>query len=652
MKTAKELFDELNAQDESTEVEAKGAGPINRSVMESVCAFCNEPGLGGGYILIGADKDESDLFPYYTAEDVGDTDKLQSDLATQCAGIFNLPVRPRMVVEQVNGMNVLVVHVHELPTGQKPLHFKNEGLPKGAYRRIGPTDHRCTEDDMPLFYSDRDTYDRTVLNRTNLKDIDTNALSLYRTLRGRVNPAAEELALEDAELLLSLGCLDPVSREQLTVAGLLLFGSSAALRREMPMVRADYIRVPGTEWVQDPDERFRSVDMRGPLVSMVYRLVDAIFADLPRGFRLEEGQVQADSTGLPVKALREAVVNALMHRSYRVHSPVQVIRYDNRIEIRNPGYSLKSEDLLGSPGSEQRNPNIAAVFHETNLAETKGTGIRAMRGLLEQAHLAPPTFESDRAGNVFTTRLLLHHFLSEEDLVWLNSFDHFDLNDNQKRGLIMLRELGAIDNLSYRQQSGTDTLTASQELRAMRDSGLLEMKGKGSKTHYVPGQLVTATEAQTGPDGAPPTVPPQLRVVKTMGDKGNTQPLRENTQPLGENTQPLEENTQPPPGDPEHESADDKARFEQALTQLPQHLQDEVQALRRRVTDHDRLDRLIVALCQNGPCTKDDLALLLGKREDYLRTKYINGLLRDGRLNYLYPEVLNHPQQAYVATGK
>ena len=141
-------------------------------------------------------------------------------------------------------------------------------------------------------------------------------------------------------------------------------------------------------------------------------------------------------------------------------------------------------------------------------------------------------------------------------------------------------------------------------------------------------------------------------MVKTMGDKGNTQPHRENTQPLGENTQPLEENTQPPPGDPEHESADDKARFEQALTQLPQHLQDEVQALRRRVTDHDRLDRLIVALCQNGPCTKDDLALLLGKREDYLRTKYINGLLRDGRLNYLYPEVLNHPQQAYVATGK
>src|SRR5690606_29547719 len=104
------------------------------------------------------------------------------------------------------------------------------------------------------------------------------------------------------------------------------------------------IRVPGTDWVEDPDNRFRTVDMRGPLISLVYRLVEAVHADLPKGFMLEEGELQADSTGLPVRALREAIVNALMHRSYRVNSPIQVIRYNNRIEIRNPGYSLKSED--------------------------------------------------------------------------------------------------------------------------------------------------------------------------------------------------------------------------------------------------------------------------------------------------------------------
>ncbi|MDX9749721.1 MAG: ATP-binding protein [Flavobacteriales bacterium] len=652
MKTAIELFEELNAQDESTQVEAKGAGPINHSVMESVCAFSNEPDLGGGYILIGAKRDDLELFPSYTAEDVGDTDKLQSDLATQCANSFNVPVRPRMEVDQVNGMNVLVVRVDELAPGQKPLHFKHVGLPGGAYRRIGPTDHRCTEDDMPLFYTDRESYDRTVLKRTSLRDLDLNALGMYRTLRGRVNAAAEELAYDDPELLLSLGCLDPVGREHLTVAGLLLFGSSAALRREMPMVRADYIRVPGTEWVQDPDDRFRSVDMRGPLVSMVYRLVDAVFADLPKGFRLEEGQVQADSTGLPVKALREAVVNALMHRSYRVHSPVQVIRYDNRIEIRNPGYSLKAEDQLGNPGSKQRNPTIAAVFHETNLAETKGTGIRAMRRLLEEAHLAPPTFESDRVQDQFTARLLLHHFLSEEDLAWLKFFDNYELNDNQKRGLIMLREIGAIDNSSYRQQSGVDTLAASQELRTMRDARLLEMKGKGSATYYVPGSVFPMhvdSKRESGPED------------KLSLGGANKQPLATKTPPPGLKTParglktPPRDLKAPPPGlktPPRSTTTGGELDREVLLEALGMGLRERLEKVGRRTADKAWIEDLVVDLCRDRPFRKEELALLFNKREHYFRTKYINRLVQLGRLRYLYPEVLNHPEQAYVATGK
>lgn len=632
MRSAKELFDELNAQDESTEVEAKGAGPINRSVMESVCSFSNEPGLGGGYILIGATKDDRDLFPYYTAEDIGDTDKLQSDLATQCNTLFNIAVRPRIAIERVNNVNVMVVLVDELATGQKPLYFKKDGLPQGAYRRIGPTDHRCTEDDMPVFYTDQDTYDRTVLKRTSMRDIDLAALDLYRTLRGRVKPTAEELTFDDDELLLALGCLDPETRMHLTVAGLLLFGSSAALRREMPMVRADYIRVPGTDWVADPDNRFRTVDMRGPLITLVYRLVEAVHADLPKGFMLEEGEVQADSTGLPVKALREAIVNALMHRSYRVNSPAQVIRYDNRIEIRNPGYSLKSEDSLGTPGSETRNPSIAAVFHDTNLAETKGSGIRAMRKLLEQAHMAPPTFESDRGQDLFTARLLLHHFLNEEDLRWLMSFDHFDLNDNQKRGLIMLRELGAIDNLSYRQQSGTDTLTASQELRAMRDLHILDMKGKGSRTHYVPGPMIVGQADRT--------------VAPTM-----TQPGVLKAQPPGLKAQPQQEKTPAASTKAQATRPADPGLME-LVAELTAEEQKALALIKKRMTDPSPMIRFILLVCARRPYTRGELSALLNREERALGRNVLTPLLQEGKLKFRFPEVVNHPDQAYIANGK
>jgi len=63
----------------------------------------------------------------------------------------------------------------------------------------------------------------------------------------------------------------------------------------MPMMRVDYIRVPGTQWVQDPDNRFHTIDMRGSLLQLSYRAIDAVNADLPRGFVLEDNQVQAQN---------------------------------------------------------------------------------------------------------------------------------------------------------------------------------------------------------------------------------------------------------------------------------------------------------------------------------------------------------------------
>lgn len=55
-----------------------------------------------------------------------------------------------------------------------------------------------------------------------------------------------------------------------------------------------------------------------------------------------------------------------------------------------------------------------------------------MRDLMEKAKMLPPTFESDHSRNHFTIRLLLHHFLGEEDILWLSSFDEYNLNESQK----------------------------------------------------------------------------------------------------------------------------------------------------------------------------------------------------------------------------
>jgi len=623
--TAEELFEILNDTDECPWIEAKGIGDSSSSVMETVCSYSNEPGLGGGYILMSVSADDAADEPFqYKVDPIPNPDKLQSDLATQCAGMFNRPVRPKMTVEKINGLTVLKIWIDELPAKLKPLYFKKDKLPYGALRRIGSTDQHCTEDDMHVFYQDTGSFDQTPIKGTSLADVDENALKRYRVLREKVNPVAEELTYSDSELLEALGCVNKDNPSELNIAGLLLFGSSKIQRSTFPMLRADYIRVRGNVWVQDPDERFTAIDMKGPLILVLYRMIDAINADLPKGFLLPEDDVQAASTGLPMKALREAIVNALMHRSYREHRPTQIVRYDNRIEIINPGFSLKSEERLGFPGSETRNPFIAAVFHDTNLAETKGSGIRAMRRLMAKAHLAPPTFESSREHNEFTSRLLLHHFLDANDLEWLRQFENFNLADSQKQALIFVREVGAIDNTTYRQMAGCDTLKASTDLRELKEYELLISKGKGKATYYVPGnKLTTPAPDLNTPASGLSTPPPGL---STPPPGLSTPPPSLSTPATGFSTPPLDT--------------------------LPEEIQSEIKTLSKRVNDAEVLKSLILRICSIKPFKSTELAKILGKREDYLKRKFLGVLISTEELKYLHPEMINHPEQAYLTNKK
>ncbi|MCZ2105367.1 MAG: ATP-binding protein [Burkholderiales bacterium] len=139
MRTAEDLLQELAALDESHRIEAKQARRIDRSVMETICAFANEPGLGGGYLLLGVQRDAQDLFDHaYRVDGVSDPDRLQSDLASQCASVFNQPIRPRVAVEELQGKTVVVVYVPEAAPTEKPIYLHTLGLPSRCIPARGP----------------------------------------------------------------------------------------------------------------------------------------------------------------------------------------------------------------------------------------------------------------------------------------------------------------------------------------------------------------------------------------------------------------------------------------------------------------------------------------------------------------------------------
>ena len=676
MRTAKELFAELNSFDENRRIEAKSASAVGKSMMETVCAFANEPGLCGGYLLLGAKRTgiAEDGRPIYEPENIENTDKIQSDFVAMCNSMFNVRIRPIINVEEYLGKTVIVVKIEELPESQKPAYFAKRGLPEGAFRRIGPSDEKCSEEDMYLFYQSADTYDSCIVDDADLDDIDENALNFYRKLRKEVNPDAEELTLNDVDLLRALGAIKKNKQGgyDLTYTGLLVFGKQMSLRRLVPSFRVDYIRISGNQWLADGDNRFeQTIDMRGPLILMVNKACSAVMDDLPKGFELKKDSMQASTPAiLPNKVLREAIVNSYIHRSNRVNQPIQIIRYSNRIEIHNPGYSLKPQDDWGEPGSMLRNPRISEIFHDTNLAETKGTGIGAMRRLMKEAGLMPPTFESNHEANKFSARLLLHHFLSKENMEWLAQYAEFGLVNEQKLALVFVREVGAIDNATYRQLDSSIThARARLEIHKLCDLGFLEKKGQGRNTYYIRTSKVVSLGERLRPQDE--RLLPQhgtlgerllpqhgtlgekiLPQHGTLGEKippqhgtlGEKIPPQHGT--LGKKIPPQGEKIPPQHGTFEIESQP-KSRNE-LLRELPKGLQERVSKLGKWAS-REKVSQLLVDLCAFKPYSYEELALIIQRAAKPMKDKYIKPLRLANKLFYWIPEMINHPLQKYVA---
>lgn len=590
--------------------------------MQSICAFANEPGLGGGYLLLGVcEPDES--HEQFWVEGVRDIDRLLNELQNNCREQFEIPIPVQCQVAELEGRRVVAVHVPELEVAAKPCAFKGRFDSKnkrktGVWRRGLNGDYECSQQELePLLLAKSGLgFEQVILADAEWDDLDDSAIALYRQLRARVRPQAEELQASDEDMLYALNLVKRNDgRLRPNVAGLLLLGKPLALRRLLPAVRVDYVRIQGTQWVEDPEQRFATTqDFREPLIRLIPRLEATILDDMPRHFHLREGETQrSDQPLLPQKVVREAVVNALMHRDYRVNQPTLVVRYSNRLEIRNAGYSLKPEPMLGEMGSQLRNPLVAAVLYDLAYAETKGTGIRTMRRLLVEAGLTAPVFTSHHLENQFTAIYLLHQLLGEEQLLWLQQFSHLHLSDDEAKALILAAETGAVDNAALRAVSGLDTLSASQTLgRLHHQRHLLVKGGAGPSTYY---QLA-----------ALPELP--LFQASASDPEQDTGELTTNAGDLAADAGDLATNT----GD------------------LPESLCRALDALTPKARQ-ERLWPLIVWLCAIRPHSAEQLGRLLDRQVTHLKIKHLKPLrIEAGYLQYTHPEVINHPEQAYQAT--
>lgn len=468
-----DLLHDLDLLGELAQVECKESlWHLPKALWETVSAFAN---TAGGTILLGVAEHRG----RFKVVGLVDVEQQQHDLATGLRDVLNMPVSAHIQAHSylVEGEErvVLSVYVPEALRYQKPVYIRKTGLDKGCYKRVGSEDMPCSEDDLARFFQERALIspDMTPVPLARREELDPTQVRAFRQLLTARDPTARVLGYEDEALLEAYGALiHDEGHWRPTIAGVLMFGTPELIRRCFPAFLVDVIEIEGTEWVVSPTDRGASRSFQGPLMELARDILRVLRQEIPERFALTADEAQRMVDPMFV-ALREALHNALMHQDYRVYRPTQIRRFADRLEIENPGASLKDPDRLGEPGSELRNPRIAEMFYDIGWVERKGTGIRAMQEAMESLGLTPPTFESDAQDRSFRAIFYRHHFMDENDLMWLERYRAYQLGTDAQKVLVYAHKTGRVDNAAYRSLNRVDTLTASRALTQLEAIGVL-----------------------------------------------------------------------------------------------------------------------------------------------------------------------------------
>jgi ATP-dependent DNA helicase RecG len=478
------------------DVEVKnGSGGLPKSLRETLAAFSN---TRGGVVILGLDEGRG-----FTPAGLRDPAKLAADLGSMCSSEMDPAVRPLIQAHQFEGEQLVVAEIPELDPAQKPCFYIGAGMTKGSFVRVSDGDRRLSAYEVQVMLSSRGQPrdDEQAVPGIGIEHLDQASVeALIARLRISRPYAFKDLdylaVLRRAKVLVP----DQADQDALSLAGLLALG--AYPQERFPQLMITFVHYPTVAGVQSvAGERFLdNVTLEGPVPIMARDTLAAIRRNMSRRAVIADAGRQ-DVWEYPETALREAVVNALVHRdlsSSARGTQIQVEMYPNRLVIKNPGglFGPVTIDNLGEEGiSSARNATLIKLLEDVPLpgetrtvCENRGSGIRSMLDSLLRAGMSPPQFE-DRISS-FTVTFPNHTLLSENTVRWIAALGEHGLTDSQCVALAMLREEEVLDNRAYRTATGVDSRVATAELQDLVARELVTQTGTRRWAQYrLPARL-------------------------------------------------------------------------------------------------------------------------------------------------------------------
>jgi ATP-dependent DNA helicase RecG len=472
------------------DVEAKRAErALPKSLRETISSFSN---TSGGVVILGLNEAEG-----FFATGVSDPAKMAADLAAMCSDEMEPVVRPLITIREFEGVKLVVCEVPEVAREQKPVYYKGAGINQGSYIRVGDGDRKLSSYEVQVMLSSRgQPRDDERLTIAVVDDLDGDLVEQFITRLRRFRPHAfrdldRDAVLRRAKIVAS----DADGDDRVTLAGLLSLGTYP--QEHYPQLMISFVNYPTVGGVDDTTGvRFiDNVIIEGSIPVMVRDGLAAIRRNMSRR-GVVEGIGRKDVWEYPETALREVIVNALVHRDLSpaaCGTQVQIEMYPDRLVVRNPGglFGPVTVDSLGEEGvSSSRNSTLLRILEEVpipgesrSVCENRGSGIRAMIASLRGAGMSPPHFV-DKISS-FRVTFPNHALMSEETVNWIRQLGEAGLTDSQCIGLAMLREGQVLDNKSYRTATGLDSRIATQELGDLVGRELVTQTGSRRWARYV-----------------------------------------------------------------------------------------------------------------------------------------------------------------------
>lgn len=375
------------AESQTIELKSAHQGCPTR-LYDSLSSFSNQN--EGGVILFGIDeKDDFSIKGVYDAQD------LQKKVAEQCKQM-EPPVRALFTVCDIDGKKIVSAEIPGVDVDLRPVFYKGVGRIKGSYIRVGESDEQMSEYEVYSYESFRKRI------RDELRTVDDEKFSLINNERishylNEVKKEKDNLAksVSDDDILELMGI---TKGGKPTLAGLMCF--SIYPQAYYPQLCITAVALPGTEQGISGinDERFiDNKRITGSIPEMLDSAVDFVRRNSRNITIIDSNGRRIDKPEYPVKAVREAILNALVHRDYSSYTeniPVRIEMYRDRLEIINSGglYGNISINELGQVRPDTRNPALANILEVLHYTENRYSGIPTIMNEFASNNFPMPVF--------------------------------------------------------------------------------------------------------------------------------------------------------------------------------------------------------------------------------------------------------------------